>query len=167
MDDVFAVQLFMSDRLGQLRRLRLWGVMSTVLLFGALALWHRGTGGGPEVIRFYFAAGAVYSVLWVLVLARWSQRRSIRRACRRLFGATPQVAHRVTLTDAGIEESSAQGNSVYPWSAVTEITRTQDLLLVFVGSAGVHAIPVSAFPSPGDADAFLSQVRDQKAASKS
>lgn len=164
-DDVLAFNVFLSERMGQLRRLKIWGVVFSVLFFGGSAWWLYET-CEPFASLLQIGAGTIYATIWVLWLAPWRQRQCIRRAVKRLYGKEPTTSHKVTLTDAGIQESTSEGNTFHSWSGVREITRTVNHLLFFVGPGVAHIIPVAAFGSRDYADAFLAAAQVRKARSQ-
>lgn len=161
--DLLAFSEFLSERMGQFRRQKIWGVVFAVLFLGGAALWQFQRTAVPAVALAYLGAGAVYAVVWVRWLGPWQLRRCLRRAVRRLYGVAPVTSHELTLTEAGIEESSSEGNTFYSWSGIPEITRTNTHLFLFVGPAAAHIVPVAAFRSERDADAFFLKAQQRKA----
>lgn len=163
MDDLVAFNVFLGAHIGQLRRARLWGGVGALLVSGGAAYWQHSRAGRPEAAVALLAAGILAAGVWALWAAPWRQRSSIRSVVRRLYGEAALTLHRVTVTEHGIHETRSQGDAFHSWSGIREIARTDDHLFVFVGRTSAHIIPVAAFPSKGDADAFFAAVRERKA----
>lgn len=69
--------------------------------------------------------------------------------------------HRMKATAEGLTLQLALHRSVYRWTAVAEIRRTRDLLLLMLAPRTMIAIPRSAFGGKGEEQAFCSFVEDR------
>lgn len=165
LDDLVAANQFLSARMGNDRRNKIRGAVVGLVFFGSVAWWQYWDSGATRTALGFLAAGVAYAVAWVLWLGPWRQRRCIRQVVTRLYGKAPTTSHTVTLTDDGVQESSSDGNTFHSWSGVPEISRTNDHVFLFVGPGAAHIVPVSAFPSKSDADAFFSNAQARKARS--
>ncbi len=166
LDDVIAFNLFLSEKLRLVRRRQVWGVVFTALLFGAVAAWRVLSAGDRVSASICLGAGAVWAVVWVRWLAPRLQRSSVRKGTAFLFGKAPITTHGLTLTDAGVEETSPGGDTFCSWRGIPELARTAEHLFLFVGPAGAHIVPVAAFPSKDAADAFFAAAQERKASAE-
>jgi hypothetical protein len=166
LDDLVAFNEFLSARLGNDLRYKIRGAAVALVFFGSVAWWQYWDSGATGTALVFLVAGVAYAAAWMLWIGQWRQRRCIRKVVTRLYGEALTTSHTVTLTDDGVQESSSEGNTFRAWSGVPEISRTDDHVLVFVGPNSAHVIPVAAFPSKNDADAFFAAAQEKKSRSR-
>ena len=99
------------------------------------------------------------SVIFTLCLASiamivFALAMAFMRPLRGIVGA-----HCIELRDDGILESTDINQSLHRWSGIRRIRRTGAYLQIYVTDFMYHSIPISAFQSPHDADAFLNKIR--------
>ena len=86
---------------------------------------------------------------------------SLQATKRRLIEKTRQVfePRTVRLTDEGIEQALPELRSVHLWSGIDRVEQASGLIFLWAGNLLASTIPVRAFPSEQDAQAFLDACR--------
>jgi len=157
-DDLFAFNMHVYERSGLGRKRMIWGLATVGILFPPLAIWQYYLVGEPVVLAVWAASGIAFCLLWPR-LNRLRLRACMRRNLRTMYKGATTSNHRLTLTDDGVQETTPEGQMFSSWNGVREIARTDRHLFVFTGPANAHVIPLSAFSTPADADAFASEMQ--------
>lgn len=107
-----------------------------------------------------FLAGTFTQILAYKVSLAVSMRR-MRQAVRQVF------AQRTSrLSDDGVELATADTRTLYAWSAIDRAEESGGLILLWAGHVLASAVPVRAFASAADAQAFLAECRSRAAGAK-
>jgi YcxB-like protein len=156
--DLYAFQwraVFATSRGRRARRgaYVLW--LLTVLIFSALPA----IGSDGFVIsrlNFTFLGVALPTVF----LFQWClDRLLVRRAIRQLLkdekpGKGQLGMHRMVLSDDGLVESTAVGESRIVWAGVDRVEQNPDYIFIYTSPVAAHVIPKRAFKDAEEADAF-------------
>lgn len=123
---------------------------------------------GKEDGEFLQAAFALKPLIIFLpiycIVFPLAHRRALRKAIngmvneganRRLFGKRT-----ITASEIGITESSAHGTSTTNWSAVERIVSLDEVTYVYLTALSAEVIPLRAFESASEYDAFVSKLQD-------
>jgi len=164
-DDLYAFQwraAFHSARGRRVRRTSyiIWIVV--ILLFAVVPAI------GPHGVTL--SRIDVTSILIFLPLAflfQWCfERMLLRHAIRQLLkDERPDRGqlgwHRLVLTEEGLTESTAVGESRTTWAGVHRVEQNRDYIYIYTAPALAHVVPKRAFASPEQAERFyqLSQAR--------
>lgn len=166
LDDLFAFNVFLSERLGHARRSTLSGAAVGFVFVAGVAWWRYRDSGETVLAPVLLGVAIAYATVWLLWLGPRRHRRCLWKTVNKLYGKSPETSHKVALTEEGVQESSTGGNTFHSWRGIPEIARTDSHLFLFVGPASAHIVPVSAFPSRTDADAFYSAAQARIAGSQ-
>ena len=166
MDDLFAYNVYLSERTGQSRWNKLRGAAVGFVFFASVGWWQYWDSGETALALIFFGTAIVWAVVWVLWLGPLRQRQCLRKAVNKLYGDEATTSHEVTLTETGVQEAGSKGKTFHSWDGIRELTRTDTHLFIFVGPVSAHVIPLSAFPSRRDADTFFTAAQDRKARSQ-
>jgi YcxB-like protein len=108
----------------------------------------------------------------LVALAQWFlTRRMMRRALLQLLkeekpGRGQLGRHRLVLTDGGVVESTAVGESRTSWAGVDRIEQNPEYIFIYTSPAAAHVIPKQAFRDMQEAESFyqFSRIRKEAAA---
>ena len=145
-----------------LRRLRLF----VLILFSAVsldsALRHENGSIGFRITYFLILLVMFLVAFGVITyVANWfAQLRAYRDGER--HGILGQ--HTIALTPETLHERTAVNDSKAAWRSLFRIDATPDHIFIFTQPNSAYVIPRRAFPTPSDADAFLTSARDYYAA---
>ena len=96
----------------------------------------------------------------IVALAQWFlERRLMGRAIRRLLKEEKpdrgQLGrHKVMLTEDGVVESTAVGESRTSWAGVDRIEQNPEYIFIYTSPAAAHVIPKRAFRDMQEAEGF-------------
>ena len=145
-------------RIAQGRRARrtvylLW--VLTVLLFSALPAI------GAEGLSISRITSSSSSLpLPIVFLFQWClDRLLVRRAILQLLkdekpGKGQLGKHRIVLSEDGVAESTAVGESRTSWAGVDRVEQNPDYIFIYTSPAAAHLIPKRAFRNLQEAEAF-------------
>jgi hypothetical protein len=88
-------------------------------------------------------------------LGRWLMRGAIRRLLRNEKPGKGQLGrHKVVLTEGGVVESTAVGESRTSWAGVHRIEQNPRYIFIYTSPAAAHLIPKRAFRDMQEAEVF-------------
>ncbi len=103
-----------------------------------------------------------------VVLAQWFlERRLMRRAILRMLkeekpGRGQLGKHRMVVSQDGLIESTAVGESRTSWAGVDRIEQNPEYIFIYTSPAAAHMIPKRAFRDTQEAEAFYQLCRAGK-----
>ncbi|HSB08553.1 MAG TPA: YcxB family protein [Blastocatellia bacterium] len=106
----------------------------------------------------------------VVVLAQWYlERRLTRQAILQLLNGEKAEKgqlgrHKVVLSESGVVESTAVGESRTSWAGVDRIEHNPEYIFIYTSRAAAHIIPKRAFRDMQEAEAFYQLSRMSKEA---
>jgi hypothetical protein len=106
----------------------------------------------------------------IVALAQWYlERRLVRRAILQLLqeekpGRGQLGRHRMVLSEEGVVEGTAVGESRSSWAGVDRIEQNPDYIFIYTAAAAAHVIPKRAFRDLQEAESFYQLARTRKAA---
>jgi hypothetical protein len=106
----------------------------------------------------------------IVALAQWYlERRLERRAILQLLqeekpGRGQLGRHRMVLSEEGVVEGTAVGESRSSWAGVDRIEQNPDYIFIYTAAAAAHVIPKRAFRDLQEAESFYQLARTRKAA---
>ena len=168
-DDLYAFQwraVFLSPRGRRVRRTvyLLW--VLAVLLF-AIVPAIGADGFVISRVSFNFIVIAIPIVfLFQWCLERWLVRRAIRQLLEDEKPGRGQLGkHRIILSENGLTESTAVGESRTSWAGVDRVEQNPDYVFIYTAPAAAHLIPKRAFRNLQEAEAFyqFSRTRNEAA----
>jgi hypothetical protein len=130
-------------------------VLAVGFLFATDWLWYGGEMPAPLFLGLLaaFVAGMFTQTLaYKLTLA--SSTRRMRQAVRQVF-----ASRTVRLTEAGLEHTTPDARTLYAWNGIDRAEEGAGLILIWAGHALASAVPVRAFSSAAEAQAFLAECR--------
>ena len=101
----------------------------------------------------------------VVAFLQWFlERRLMRGAILRLVGQErPEGGqlgrHRMELSDGGLLERTAVGESRISWAGVDRVEEDPHYIYIYTSAAAAHVIPKRAFPATSGAEAFYQHAR--------
>jgi len=105
------------------------------------------------------AGGFVFYALLTFAfpkLTEWWGVRALRRGTS-LLGVIG--AHTMTLEEQQLIDTSEVNENRYRWKGIERIERTPEYLLFWLNSSMAHSVPLRAFASPHEAEAFEAAAR--------
>jgi len=170
-DDLYAFQWRAAFRspIGRRARRKVYaGWLLALLLVSALPAT------GPDGFVISRANFAFLLVVFpAVVLAQWYlERRLMRRAILQLLkeekpGKGQLGRHRVVLSESGVVESTAVGDSRTSWAGVDRIEQNPEYLFIYTSPVAAHIIPKRAFIDIQEAEGFYQLSRTSKEAAAS
>lgn len=167
-DDLYAFQwraVFVTPRGRHARRTvyLLW--VLAVLLF-AIVPAIGADGFAISRVSLTFMVVAIPIVfLFQSFLDRWLVRRVILRLLDDEKPGRGQLGmHRIVVSQDGLIESTAVGESRTSWGGVDRIEQDQHYIFIYTSPAAAHVVPKRAFRNPQEADAFYQLSRAGKEA---
>ena len=117
----------------------------------------------PATLRVSVVVSSV--ALLIAMIVTW---QSIRFILRRIpsDGGGFLGHHTIQLLPEGIRETTAVNDGFHSWSSVTDVIETHSYVLLVIGRAMVHCIPVRSFPTHESAREFADAARRYRAASE-
>ena len=157
-DDLYAFQwrgVFETPRGRRARRTVYLGWLLAIVLFSIVPA----IGADGFVISrvsFTFIVVAISIVfLFQWCLERWVIRRAILQLLEdEQPGKGLLGRHRVVLSQDGLIESTAVGESRSSWAGVDRVEQDPHNIYIYTSLAAAHVIPKRAFRDPQEADAF-------------
>lgn len=157
-DDLYAFQwrgVFVSPRGRRVRRTvyLLW--VLAVLLF-AIVPAIGADGFVISRVSFTFIVVAILiAFLFQWCLDRWLIRRTILRLLEDEKPGKGQLGrHRMVVSEQGLVESTAVGESRTSWGGVDRIEQDPHYIFIYTSPGAAHVIPKRAFRGADEADAF-------------
>ena len=148
-DDLYAFQWRAAYRSPDSRRTRRRGYLYLLLPFLVIALLPSVGRGGIRIARinllFLVAVLPIVACLyWIFV------RRALHVAIRKeIAKEAPEKGrlgkHRVVLSSAGIDETTAVGQTVTRWAGVDRIEEDERYIFIYTAPSAAHIIPKRAF----------------------
>jgi hypothetical protein len=139
------------------------GVRRKVFIAGAavslLAVFLAGFRLPVPVLLTMLAGGlAIYTVLTLALtkLTEWWGMRALSKSTS-LLGVVG--AHTMTLESAQLIDSCEVNENRYRWQGIERIERTAGYLIFWLNATLAHIVPLRAFASPADAEAFEAAAR--------
>ncbi len=158
-DDLVALQLYFFDHDRALRRQQvLLSMVPVVLVMVLLVLLSLKE--GPSGLTWL---GMGVAVVLALVMRRFTRQRlerSARLAFARGRGQRTLGEHRLSLSDEGIVERTANGDYTTPWSAITTVAETGTAVYILCGRSAGMVIPRQRL-SQGNLQAFAAAVSER------
>ncbi|HEX6624157.1 MAG TPA: YcxB family protein [Pyrinomonadaceae bacterium] len=157
-EDLFAYQWRACYKSPITRRARRKAYIYLLLLLLVLSLVGAFGSGGFSLSLANFAWVAVaFPVLACMI--RYSDRRQTRRAIRELLkDEKPDKGqlgvHRIALTETGLVERTAVGESRVTWAGVDRVEQNEEYVFIYTAPSAAHIIPKRAFGSPREAESF-------------
>lgn len=162
-DDLFAFQwrAAYTSAAARRRRRKVYATWFLALLIFAVVPAIGSDGFVLARVRFGFlliAFPVVTVVQWVL------ERRLMRKAILHLLRQEkPERGHlgrhHVALTESGVLEQTAVGESRTSWAGVDRVEQDPHYIFIYTSPAGAHVVPKRAFGNAQEADAFYQRVR--------
>jgi hypothetical protein len=120
-------------------------------------IWYAGQMPGSLFVTllFFYLIGMVTMLVGFGLNLRAGKRR-IRENTRQVF--EPRT---VRLTDEGMEQSLPDLRTLQMWRGIDRIEQVSGLIVIWAGNLPVSAVPVRAFPSEADAQAFVDACRQR------
>ncbi len=167
-DDLYAFQwraVFESPMGRRTRRIVYGAWTLAVLLFSAVPAIGR-DGFVLSRMSFTFLALALPIVLVVQwCLERWLVRRAILRLLREEKPGRGQLGtHRIVVSEDGLIESTAVGESRTSWVGVDRIEQNPAYIFIYTSPSAAHLIPKRAFSDGQEAERFYQFSRARKEA---
>lgn len=157
-DDLYSFQWRAATRSRMAKRARRKAYLYLLVSFLVLALLPAIGPDGLDLSRTSFmwivvAFPVVASIFWLL------DRRQTRRAILELLqqekpGRGQLGAHKISLNETGLLESTVVGESRTSWGGVHRIEEDQDYIYIYTGPIAAHIIPKRAFSSLQEAKSF-------------
>jgi hypothetical protein len=165
-DDLYAFQWRAAITSSRGRRARrgvylLW--LLAVLLFAAVPAIGA---DGFVISRMNFTF--ILVALPIVVLFQWClDRLLMRRAILQFLkeekpGKGQLGEHRIVLSEDGLVESTAVGESRTSWAGVDRIEQNPEYIFIYTSAAAAHVIPKRAFRDRHEADHFYELARASK-----
>jgi hypothetical protein len=167
-EDLYAFQWRAAFTSPRALRVRRWVYLGWLL---AIALFALVPGIGPDgfvISRVSFTF--ILIAFPIVALAQWFlERRLMGRLIRRLLeeeksGRGQLGKHRLAMSEDGILESTAVGESRISWAGVDRVEQNSDYIFIYTSPAAAHMIPKRAFRDPQEAEAFYHLAQARKAA---
>jgi hypothetical protein len=167
-DDLYAFQWRAAFSTPRARRLRravylLW-LLAVVLIAVLPAI------GADGFVLSRVSFGFMLLAYPTVLLLQWFlERRLMRRAILTLIQEERpdrgQLGrHRMVLSEDGIAESTAVGESRASWVGVDRIEQNPEYIFIYTSAAAAHVIPKRAFRDAQEAEDFCQFARARKAA---
>lgn len=139
---------------GQLRKKIAAAVAGVLSLIPAVTSWIR----GQNVAAHHFVL-VVLCILYVL----YSDRR-LKTTARKAFAASQQeeILYSGTVTEEGVEISSAQESTKIPWGEARKTLIQPDIVLLY-SAGGFHMLPRELFASEADWETCVNLTRSKVA----
>lgn len=167
-DDLYAFQwraVFVSPRGRRTRRTvyLLW-VLAIVLFAIVPAIG--ADGFVLSRVSFTFIVVAILiALLFQRFLERWLVRRAILQLVKEERPGKGQLGkHRMVVSEDGLVETTAVGESRTSWAGVDRVEQNPDYIFIYTTPAAAHLIPKRAFRNLQEADAFYQFGRARKEA---
>jgi hypothetical protein len=167
-EDLYAFQWRAAFESPRGRRIRRWVYLGWLL---AIVLFAIVPAIGPDGFVLSRVSFTFIVVAFPIVaLAQWFlERRLMGRLIRGLLeeekpGRGQLGKHRLALSEDGIVESTAVGESRTSWAGVDRVEQNSDYIFIYTSPAAAHMIPKRAFRDLQEADAFYQLARTRKAA---
>lgn len=158
--------VFESARGRRARRMAYLGWLLAVLLFAIVPAIGPGGFMLSRVSFTFIVISLLVVFLFQWCLERWLVRRAIGQLLKDERPDRGQLGrHRLVLSEDGLFESTAVGESRTRWAGVDRVEQDRDYIYIYTSPAAAHIVPKRAFPDLEQADAFyrLSQARRQAA----
>jgi len=98
-------------------------------------------------------------------LQRWLMRRAILRLLKEEKPGRGQLGrHRLALTEGGVVEGTAVGESRTSWAGVHRIEQNPQYIFIYTSAAAAHVIPKRAFRDMQEAEGFYQLSKTSKEA---
>jgi YcxB-like protein len=167
-EDLFAFQWRAAFTSPRGRRIRLKTYLYLLLAIVLLSIVPAIGPDGFVISRVSFTF--LFIAYPTVALAQWFlERRLMRRALLRLVdeekpGRGQLGKHRVVVTQDGVVESTAVGESRTSWAGVNRVDQDPDYIYIYTSAAAAHVVPKRAFSDREAAEAFFQLVRGGKEA---
>jgi hypothetical protein len=139
--------------------MRYGSIAAPFVIIGVIAAIDWTWYGGAMPISLFVTLMAVFVAgMATQTIGYWLNLQATKR---RLIEKTRQVfePRTVRLTDEGIEQALPELRSVHVWNGIDRVEQASGLIFLWAGNLLVSTIPVRAFPSEQDAQAFLDACR--------
>ena len=150
----------------KLNRIVAWVLLVCVLAGAAWKCYTDAWNADPQHAKFW----QVYLITCGVALAAFfippwlSPRRMAKQHASKPGALGPQSA---SVSEDGLRVTAADGERCVPWSEISQVDRTADLVILQPQDGFAYVIPRRAFSSPEAADSFYQSARDWHAAAKS
>jgi hypothetical protein len=157
-DDLYAFQwrgVFLTPRGRRARRVPYLIWVLAILIFAIVPAI-----GADGFTISRISVGFIVVAIPIAFLFQWClERWLIRRTILRLLedekpGKGLLGRHRIVLSQDGLVESTAVGESRASWTGVDRIEQDSHNIYIYTSLAAAHVIPKRAFRDPQEADAF-------------
>jgi hypothetical protein len=161
-DDLYHFQWRAGTRSPAVKRAKLGAYLSVIFLFSLLTVL---SGLGSE--GFDFSRASWMWIVWIfpVAIAMWLfEKRQMRRTILAFVkeekpGRGQLGAHKISLNEAGLVESTAVGESRTSWDGVNRIEHDEKFIYIYTAPHAAHIIPKRAFRSPQEAESFYQASR--------
>jgi hypothetical protein len=167
-DDLYAFHWRATFHSPRGRRIRRWIYFGWLLAIALFAILPAIGPDGFTISRVSFTF--IILAFPIAALGQWLyETQLMRRAIRRLVneekpGKGQLGQHRLTLTEAGVVESTAVNETRTSWAGVDRVEQNADYIFLYTSPVAVHLIPKRAFQDPQEAEHFYELARARKAA---
>jgi hypothetical protein len=169
-DDLYAFQWRAAYASPAARRTRrnvyLWWLLALLIFAVMPAIGADGFVISRVNFTFLFVA------FLIVALGQWFlERRLMRRAILQLLkqekpGRGQLGRHRLVLTQDGLVESTAVGESRTSWAGIDRVEQNRDYIFIYTAPAAAHVIPKRAFRDMREAEHFYQLGKTSKEAAK-
>jgi hypothetical protein len=98
-------------------------------------------------------------------LERWLMRRAILKLIKQEKPGKGQLGkHKIVVSEDGLFESTAVGESRTSWAGVDRIEQNPEYIFIYTSAVGAHVIPKRAFRDMQEAEGFFHLSRTSKEA---
>jgi hypothetical protein len=167
-DDLYAFQwrsVFVSPRGRRARRTAHLVWVLLVLLFATLPVIGANGVAFSRVNLTVILVTTLVVLLFAWSLERWLIRLTILKQLKHEKPGKGLLArHRIVLSQDGLIESTAVGESRTSWAGVDRIEQDPHNIYIYTSLAAAHVIPKRAFRNPQETDAFYQFSRARKEA---
>jgi hypothetical protein len=144
------------------RRMRWLGIGGLFAILATLSIVPAMTTEGFQMTWIaWIPVTVVFPIVAVLhwIWFRWVLRRVIAKLIRREQPEKGQLGrHRVVLSDEGVIESTAVGESRTTWAGIDRVEESDDYIFIYTSPSAAHVIPKRAFSGP-EAATFFQEAR--------
>ena len=161
-DDLYRYQWRASTRSPSVKRAKLGAYLSVIFLFSVLTVL---SGLGADGFEFSRASWMWIAWIFPIVIAMWLfEKRQMRRTIldhlkEEKPGRGQLGAHKISLNEAGLVESTAVGESRTSWAGVDRVEHDEKYIYIYTAPHAAHIIPKRAFRSPQEAESFYQASR--------
>ena len=164
-DDIYHFQWRASFRSRSTKRHKLKYFLYSLLIFTAFTLLPALGSDDFEISHvnvWWFLPFPIF-VVSVFIVERWLTRRVISEELKKEKPGQGQLgAHKISLNEAGLVESTAVNESRHSWAGVDRVEHDEKYIYIYTAPHAAHIIPKRAFNNLQEADSFYQLARLSK-----